>query len=66
MCKQGPGRQLYLAGFILEDLLLFPACTEFLLQLFNGNLHQDMTIDWLGPWALQCQQVSVTDYLGFE
>jgi len=42
-------RQLYLACFILEHLLLFPACAEFLLQLFNSNLHQDKNIDWLGP-----------------
>ncbi|KAA6426265.1 MAG: hypothetical protein FRX49_03377 [Trebouxia sp. A1-2] len=50
------GRQLYLACFILKDLLLFPARTEFLLQLFNSNLHHDKTIDWLGSRVLHCQR----------
>ena len=37
------GEQQHLASLLLEDLLFLPACTELLLQLFNGNLQQGGT-----------------------
>lgn len=55
-----------LSSLILEDFLFPPACTELLLQLFNGNLHQGRVS--LQCYPGECDVTRLTDeiHLGFK